>query len=186
MTTEATSRTKTPIAGRYVLDPAHSSLQISARHLMVSKVTGTFREIEGTLEVGEDPAQSVVEVIAQSASITTGTKDRDDHLRSPDFLDVEQYPTVSFKSTAVASDGENWKLTGDLTIREITKPVTFELVYEGSVVDPFGNQKAVFTADGQIDRESWGLTWNVPLEGGGVLVSKQFKINFAVQAVLQA
>ncbi|HEY5889852.1 MAG TPA: YceI family protein [Acidimicrobiia bacterium] len=186
MTTEATSRTKTPLAGKYVLDPAHSNLQISARHLMVSKVTGTFGEIQGTIEVGENPEESLVEVIAQSASITTGTKDRDVHLRSADFLDVEQYPTVNFKSTAVASDGENWKLTGDLTIREITNPVTFDLEYEGSVVDPYGNQKAVFTADGQIDRESWGLTWNVPLEGGGVLVSKQFKITFAIQAVLQA
>lgn len=186
MTTQTTPRTEAPLAGKYVLDAAHSDLQISARHLMVTKVTGTFGEIQGMLEVGDNPTESVVEVVAQAGSVATGSADRDDHLRSADFLDVEHYPTVKFKSTGLSPDGKNWKLTGDLTIRDITKPVTFDMAYEGSVVDPFGNQKVAFTASGQIDREAWGLTWNVPLEGGGVLVSKQFKIKFAVQAILQA
>lgn len=185
MTTEAINRTQAPAAGKYLLDPSHSDLRIVARHLMVSKVTGTFGEMTGTIEVAEDPTDSAVEIVARAATIETGTADRDTHLRSPDFLDAEKYPEITFKSTAIASSGNEWKLTGDLTIRDITKPATFNLVYEGDATDPYGNKKVAFTATGQIDREQWGLTWNVPLEGGGVLVSKHFKVEFDVQGVLQ-
>lgn len=185
MTAETNSRTKTPAAGTYNLDPAHSDLRIIARHLMVSKVTGTFGELDGTIEVAENPVDSKVEVNAKAGTVETGTSDRDNHLRSPDFLDAEKYPDITFRSTAIAPNGNEWKLTGDLTIRDITNPATFDLSYEGTVTDPYGNQKAVFTATGQIDREAWGLTWNVPLEGGGVLVSKNLKVEFDVQAVLQ-
>jgi polyisoprenoid-binding protein YceI len=152
---------------------------------MVSKVTGTFGEMTGTIEVADDVKDSKVEIVAQAATVDTGTPDRDTHLRSPDFLDVEQYPQITFKSTAIARNGADWKLTGDLTIRGVSKPATFDVVYEGSATDPYGNQKAAFSASGQIDRESWGLTWNVPLESGGVLVSKNLKVEFDVQATLQ-
>lgn len=186
MTTEISTRTNAPAVGTYTLDPSHSDLRIVARHLMVSKVTGTFGQLDGTIEVAENPVDSSVEVVAKSATVETGTEDRDNHLRSPDFLDAEKYPEITFKSTAIAPNGDDWKLTGDLTIRDTTKPATFDLSYEGAVTDPYGNEKAVFTAVGQIDREAWGLTWNVPLEGGGVLVSKHFKVEFDIQAVLQS
>lgn len=186
MTSHATTRTEAPAAGTYLLDPSHSDLRIVARHLMVSKVTGTFGEMTGTIEVADDPADSTVEIIAKAATVNTGTPDRDNHLRSPDFLDAEKYPEIAFKSTAIARNGANWKLTGDLTIRDTTKPATFDLTYEGNATDPYGNQKVAFTASGQIDREAWGLTWNVPLESGGVLVSKHFKVEFDVQGLLQS
>jgi polyisoprenoid-binding protein YceI len=180
-----TTRTDAPAVGIYKLDPAHSDLRIIARHLMVSKVTGTFGELNGTIEVTEDPTESTVEVVARAATVETGTADRDAHLRSSDFLDAENYPEISFISTSIERHGPKWKLHGDLTIRDITHPAIFDLSYEGTVVDPYGNDKVVLTATGQIDREKWGLTWNVPLEGGGVLVSKQFKVEFDIQAVIQ-
>lgn len=186
MTTKTAIRTNAPAVGTYALDPAHSHLRIVARHLMVSKVTGSFSELSGTIDVAENPVDSAVEVVAAAATIDTGSADRDEHLRSEDFLNAETYPDITFRSTMIESNGQDWKLIGDLTIRDATKPASFGLIYEGTVVDPYGNQKAVFTASGQIDREAWGLTWNVPLEGGGVLVSKQFKVEFDIQAVLQS
>ncbi len=118
--------------------------------------------------------------------MTTGTTDRDTHLRSADFLDAEQYPLVTFKSTRLAPDGDDWKLTGDLTIRGVTKRVSFDLTYEGGATDPYGNTKAAFTATGEIDRREWGLVWNATLEGGGVLVSEKFKVEFDVEAALRS
>lgn len=186
MTTELNSRTEAPAVGTYQLDPAHSDLRVVARHLMVSKVTGTFTGVSGSIEVAEDLTESRVEIVADASTVTTGAADRDGHLKSPDFLNADVYPQVTFRSTEVSPAGSAWKLTGDLTIRDVTKPVTFDVEYSGSVVDPYGNEKAVFTASGQIDREEWGLVWNVPLDGGGVLVSKVFKVEFDVQAVRQA
>ena len=174
-----------PDAGTWQIDQSHSDLRITARHLMVAKVRGTFTEFAGTIVVAEDPRASTVEFQAKAATITTGTPDRDAHLRSPDFLDAEQYPSVTFVSTSVAPNGQGWKLTGDLTIRDISRPVTFDMTYEGTATDPYGNTKAAFTAVGEIERKDWGLTWNVPLEGGGVLVSDKFKLEFDVEAGLQ-
>jgi polyisoprenoid-binding protein YceI len=153
---------------------------------MVAKVRGTFEDYDATIVVGEDPLDSKVEFEAKAASVTTGTTDRDNHLRSADFLDAEQYPLITFKSTSIEPSGDDWKLTGDLTIRGVTKPVTFDLVFEGVTTDPYGNTKAGFSATGEIDRKEWGLTWNVPLENGGVLVSEKFKIEFDIEAVLQS
>jgi polyisoprenoid-binding protein YceI len=175
-----------PVAGTWQIDPIHSELRITARHLMVAKVRGTFEDLDATIVVGEDPLESRVEIEAKAASITTGTPDRDNHLRSSDFLDAEQYPLVTFKSTALEPSRANWKLTGDLTIRGITRPVTFDLTFEGASTDPSGNTKAGFTATGEIERRDWGLTWNVPLENGGVLVSEKFKIEFDVEAALRS
>jgi polyisoprenoid-binding protein YceI len=182
--TRTAQSTRVPTTGTWEIDPAHSDLRITARHLMVTKVRGTFGEISGTIEVAQDPTDSAVSVVAQAASVTTGASDRDNHLRSPDFLDAERYPEVTFRSTDVRQDGERWSLTGDLTIRDVTRPVTFALTFEGMAADPFGNTKAAFTAVGEIDREEWGLSWNVPLEGGGVLVSKRLQVEFDVQGIL--
>ena len=175
-----------PAAGTWQIDQSHSDLRIMARHLMVAKVRGTFEDLVGTIVVAEDPLESTVEIEAKAASVTTGTKDRDTHLRSSDFLDAEQYPLVTFKSTSLAPNGDDWNLTGDLTIRGVTKPVTFYLTFEGGLTDPYGRTKAGFTATGEIDRREWGLTWNAALEGGGVLVSEKFKIEFDVEADLQS
>jgi polyisoprenoid-binding protein YceI len=175
-----------PATGIYEIDPSHSDLRITARHLMVAKVRGTFQEFSGTIVVAENPLESSVEFEAKAASITTGTPERDGHLRSPDFLDVEQYPEVRFVSTGLAGHGGKWELSGDLAIRGVTRPVTFAMTYEGTSTDPYGNTKAAFTATGEIDRREWGLVWNVPLEGGGVLVSERFKVEFDVEAGLKA
>ncbi len=174
-----------PAAGVWEIDQSHSDLRITARHLMVARVRGTFEEFTGTIVVAENPVESRVEFEAKAASVTTGTADRDTHLRSPDFLDAEQYPLITFVSTAIAPAGDDWKLTGDLTIRGVTKPVTFNMTFEGAMTDPYGNSKAAFRADGEIERKEWGLSWNVPLEGGGVLVSEKFKLEFDVEAGLQ-
>jgi polyisoprenoid-binding protein YceI len=152
---------------------------------MVAKVRGTFSDISGTIVVADNPAESSVEIEARAASVTTGDPDRDAHLRSVDFLDAEQYPLVTFVSTGLIPHGDDWKLSGDLTIRNVTKAVTFDLSFEGAASDPYGNTKAAFTAKGEIDREVWGLTWNVALEGGGVLVSKRLRVEFDVEAGLQ-
>jgi polyisoprenoid-binding protein YceI len=175
-----------PEVGTWHIDQSHSDLRIIARHLMVAKVRGTFEDFAGTIVVAEDPLQSSVDFEAKAASVTTGTIDRDNHLRSADFLDTEQYPLVTFVSTGLAPVGEGWKLTGELTIRGVTRPVTFDVAFEGGATDPYGNTKAAFSARGEVDRREWGLTWNAPLEGGGVLVSEKFKIEFDVEADLQS
>ena len=183
--TTTQSATTTPAIGVWDLDAAHSDLRIIAKHLMVTKVRGTFEELTGTIEVAEDPTESKARIEAKAASVTTGVPDRDGHLRSPDFLDAATYPVVTFESSEVAPAGDNWKLKGDLTIRGVTRPVAFDLRYEGSAQDPYGNTKAAFFASGEINREEFGLTWNATLEGGGVMVSKNLKVEFEVQATLR-
>jgi len=175
-----------PQVGTWKIDQSHSDLRITARHLMVAKVRGTFEDLDGTIVVAENPLESSVEIEAKAASVTTGTTDRDNHLRSADFLDAEQYPLVTFRSTGLTPAGNRWKLTGELAIRGVTRPATFDLAFEGGATDPYGNTKAAFTATGEIDRRDWGLVWNAPLESGGVLVSEKFKIEFDVEAELQS
>lgn len=170
-----------PAPGTYVFDPTHTKIEAVARHLMVTKVRGHFREYEGTVVVAEDPAESSVELIIKADSIDTGTPDRDGHLRSPDFLDVENHPTLTFRSTSIVPDGDSWKLVGDLTIIGKTNPVTLDLEFLGVIPDPWGNHKAAFSASGQFNRHDFGLSWNVPLDGGGVLVSEVFKIEIEAQ-----
>jgi polyisoprenoid-binding protein YceI len=175
-----------PVAGTWSIDHSHSDLRITARHLMVAKVRGTFEDLDGSIVVADDPTESQVEIEAKAASVTTGTPDRDNHLRSADFLDAEQFPLVTFKSTSLEASSDDWKLTGDLTIRGVTRPAIFDLVFEGGATDPYGNTKAAFSAVGEIERRDWGLTWNVPLENGGMLVSEKFKIEFDIEAGLQS
>jgi polyisoprenoid-binding protein YceI len=149
---------------------------------MVTKVRGAFESYTGTIDVAEPIEDSSVKVEIDAASITTGTADRDGHLRSGDFLDVENHPTLTFTSTAVRRDGGDFKVDGGLTIAGVTKPVTLDVEFDGEATDPWGNTKAGFTASTTINREDWGLTWNAALEGGGVLVSKEIKIEIETEA----
>jgi polyisoprenoid-binding protein YceI len=171
-----------PQAGTYVIDTAHSTVEAVARHLMVTKVRGRFTEFSGQITVAEDVTASTVEVDIDAASITTASADRDAHLRSPDFLDVETYPTLRFRSTGVTPAGDGWRLAGDLTIRGVTRPVVLDMAFLGSSVDPWGSSKVSFSATTEIDREDFGMTWNQGLEAGGVLVGKSLKIEIEIQA----
>jgi len=172
--------------GTYAVDPTHSSIGAVARHLMVSKVRGEFTGFSGSIEVADDLADSVVSVEIDAATINTGATDRDKHLVSGDFLDVEQYPAITFVSTKVEPMGENsGSITGDLTIRNVTKAITLEVEFAGEAKDPWGGDRIVFSATGELAREDFGMTWNVPLDGGGILVSKTFKLEFEVQGVRQ-
>lgn len=177
-----------PAVGTWTLDPTHTQAEFIARHLMVTKVRGGFQELSGTIVVAEDPRDSRVEVVLDVASVTSGTSDRDAHLKSADFFDVETYPEIRFVSTKVepsgSARGSAWTLTGDLTIKDVTKPVTLAFEFVGITNDPWGNAKAAFSASAEVAREDWGLTWNVALEGGGVLVSKTVKLEIEAQATL--
>lgn len=164
-------------AGTWTIDPAHTEVGFVARHLMVSKVRGRFADVAGTVEVPEDVTAATVDVTVQMASVDTRSADRDTHLRSADFFDVDTHPTMRFVSTSF--DGAD--LTGDLTIKDVTRPVTFEVDYNGTQVDPWGNTKAGFEAEAEVNRKDWGLTWNAAVEGGGVLVSDKIKISLDVQ-----
>jgi polyisoprenoid-binding protein YceI len=174
------------ISGDYVLDPAHTRIGFSARHAMVTKVRGQFDEFEGTAHVDtETPANSTVSVTIQTASVSTGQAQRDGHLKSADFFDVEQYPQITFVSTAVERDGTEWSITGDLTINAVTKPVTVLFEETGEAKDPFGNLRVGFEGSVTINRGDWELKWNSPLETGGVLVSEKVTLEFDVSAIRQ-
>ena len=168
--------------GTWVIDPTHSEVGFVARHLMVTKVRGSFADVTGTVQVADEVAQSVADVTIQTASVTTGTADRDGHLRSADFFDVENFPQITFVSTSF--DGDT--LAGDLTIKGITKPVTLDVEFNGVATDPWGNDKAAFEATGELNRTDWGLIWNANLEKGGVLVSEKIKLVIDVQLAKQA
>ncbi len=172
-----------PTTGTWALDPTHTEITVIARHLMAAKVRGSFKSFQGTISMGDSPETSSVEVTVDAASIDTGVEDRDTHLRSPDFLDVDQFETLEFRSTSVKQVGKDrYKLFGDLTIKEVTNPIEMDLEYGGIMTDPWGNEKAIFSASGAIERELWGLTWNVALETGGFLVGKTFKFEIEAQA----
>jgi polyisoprenoid-binding protein YceI len=176
-----------PAAGRYVLDASHTNVGFSAKHLMVSKVRGRFGDFDGAVTIAEAPLDSSVEVTLQAASIDSRSEDRDGHLRSPDFLDVEQFPTLGFRSTAVHHRGGNeFAVEGELTIKGVSRPVTLDMELEGVARDPWGGSRIAFSAATEIDREDWGLTWNVALETGGVLVSRKVKLEIEGEAVLEA
>ncbi|WP_392543186.1 YceI family protein [Oryzobacter telluris] len=169
-------------AGTWAIDPTHSEVGFVARHLMVSKVRGSFTDVAGTVVVKDDVTDSVADVTIKTDSVSTGTADRDGHLRSADFFDVENHPEIRFVSTSF--DGT--VLKGDLTIKGVTNPVSLDVDYNGVATDPWGNTKAAFEAEGDIDRTQWGLNWNAALEAGGVLVSEKIKLKLDVQLALQA
>jgi polyisoprenoid-binding protein YceI len=173
--------------GTWTIDPTHTRVGFSVRHAGIATVRGSFEDVEGTLVLdGENPAASKVEARITAASFTSHNVQRDEHIRSADFLDVVTYPTLSFSATEIRQDGEDFVLAGDLTIRDVTRPVTLGVELEGVAVDPFGNTRVGFSAETQISRKDFGLTWNVALEGGGVLVGDKVKITLDVSAVKQA
>ena len=174
-----------PATGTYAIDPTHSKIEAVARHLMVTKVRGHFTEYEGTVNIAEDVAESTVELALVAGSISTGVSDRDEHLKSPDFLDVDNHPTLTFRSTSIEPQGDNWTLNGDLTIIDTTRPISLDLEFLGVIADPWGNEKAAFSASGELKRHDFGLSWNVPLDGGGVLVSETFKLEIEAQLMAQ-
>lgn len=173
------------------IDRAHSQVEFTVKHMMITKVRGRFADLEGTITVDEaEPQNSGVEVTIDAASIDTREEDRDAHLRSEDFLNVEEYPELTFRSTRVEglelSEGAGFKVIGDLTIRGTTKQVELEARFEGRGQDPWGNERAAFSADTAIDRREYGLEWNQALETGGVLVGHEVKIHLEAQAVLDS
>lgn len=173
-------------AGTWVLDPAHSEVTFSVRHMMISKVRGTFGMKSATLVAPENPLDAKVEATVDVTSIDTNDEGRDAHLRSADFFDTENFPTMEFVSTGARIVDGDFFVDGDLTIRGITKPVSFEFDFGGFGQDPYGNYKAGASASTTINREDFGLTWNAALETGGVLVGKDITINLDLQGALQA
>lgn len=186
LSTAASSTAVIP-AGTYVIDPAHTEVGFIARHAMVTKVRGYFRDVAGSITVAEQLADSSATATMQAASVDTGNADRNAHLLSADFFDVEAHPEITFASTAVKDvDGTEFTLVGDLTIMGVTKPVELEVEYQGTAQDPFGNTRAGFSAQTVVEREQWGLTWNAALEAGGVLVSKKVTLTLDISAIKQA
>jgi polyisoprenoid-binding protein YceI len=173
------------LTGSWTLDPGHTRIGFSARHAMVTTVRGGFDEFDGVAQIDVAiPGASSAKVNIKAASINTGQADRDGHLRSADFLDVETFPELTFVATGVErKDAATWSVTGDLTIKGVTNPLTIDFEYAGTATDPFGNRRAGFEGTATINRKDWGLTWNAALETGGVLVSDKIKIELDVSAI---
>jgi len=176
-----------PAAGTYQLDAAHKRVGFVVRHLMVSKVRGNFAEADATITIAEDPLQSSVVATITTASVQTGTVDRDNHLRTGDFFEAEKYPHMTFRSTGIKSHaGAEFVLDGELTIKDVTKPVELVVEFEGATTSPYGQAVFGFSATTEIDREDWGLTYNMALESGGVMIGKKVKIEIEGEAIRQA
>ncbi|MET4158084.1 YceI family protein [Agromyces sp. PvR057] len=172
-------------AGTWVIDPTHSEVAFSIRHIMISKVKGKFERFDATFVTTENPLDSTVTASAEVASVNTNEPNRDAHLRTGDFFEAETHPTIDFVSTGVRLEGGDFKVDGDLTIRGITKPVTFDFEFGGFGGDPYGNYKAGATAKTVINREDFGLLYNAALETGGVLLGDKVTITLELQAALQ-
>jgi polyisoprenoid-binding protein YceI len=172
--------------GTWTVDTAHSHIGFVVRHLVVAKTRGTFGTFDGTITIAENPLESKVEATVQTASVSTNDEGRDAHLRNSDFFEAEKYPTFTFVSTGITPDGGDYKLAGDLTIKGVTKPVTFDLEFEGVVTDPWGNTKAGFTAETEVNRKDWGLDYNAVLEAGGVLIGEKVKLTLEIEALKAA
>lgn len=176
-----------PVPGTFDLDPAHTRIGFSARHMMVSKVRGQFTDFTGSITIAAEPLASTAEAVIKTASIDTRNPDREKHLTSGDFLDVEKYPEMTFRTTRVTGrTGNEFTVLGDLTIKDVTRPVELTLELEGVGNSPWGQQVLGFSLTGEIDREDFGMTWNVGLETGGVLVSKTVKLEIEGEAVRRA
>ena len=189
--TEVTSRTvdgvEYPAAGTYALDVSHTDLGFTVRHMAVSKVRGSFSKFEGTLELAERPEDSKVSVTIEAGSVETRDENRDNHLRTNDFFDVENHPTWTFVSTAIRPvTASAWKVDGDLTIRGVTRSVTLDTTLEGVVKDPYGMHRVGFSATTSINREDFGVAFGAVMEAGGLVVAKQVDIEIEAEATLQA
>ncbi|MEV7340175.1 YceI family protein [Streptomyces sp. NPDC093544] len=176
------------LTGDYTIDPAHSTIGFVARHAMVTNVKGSFKDAEGTLHLdGADPSKSTASIDVKMDSVETGSPDRDGHLKSADFFKIDEYPTMTFRSTkAEALGGDDYRITGDLSLLGTTKPLTIDLEFNGAATDPFGNQRVGFEGKAEILRSEWGLSWNAALETGGVLVSDKIKLVFDISAIKNA
>ena len=183
-TTQTTGTQQLPKSGTWHVDTAHTSANFSARHLGMSKVRGRFDALDGTLTIGDHPSESHVEVTIDASSISTNQPDRDAHLKSADFLDVEKHPELTFRSTRVYEDGEAWKMDGELTIRGTTRPVTLDIEYLGVMDNPMGpGRRVAFEGTTSIRRHDFGLTWEGPQELGGMLVGKKVDIDIDAQFI---
>ncbi|MFI8994190.1 YceI family protein [Streptomyces sp. NPDC053542] len=176
------------LTGDYTIDPAHSSIGFTVRHAMVTNVRGSFADHEGTLHLdGANPAASTANIDVKIDSIDTGIADRDGHLKSADFFDAEQFPLMTFRSVGVEQVGaETYRVTGNLTIKDVTKPLAIDLEFNGAATDVYGAQRVGFEGSAEILRSEWGLTWNAALETGGVMVSDKVKLTFDISAVKAA
>jgi len=176
------------LTGEYTIDPAHSSIGFTVRHAMVTNVRGTFGEHEGRLFLdGTDPARSTASIDVAIASVNTGIADRDTHLRSADFFDAETFPQMTFRSTGAEQlGGDTYRITGDLTIKDVTRQLSIDLEFQGSATDVYGSERAGFEGSTEILRSDWGLTWNAALEAGGVMVSDKVKLTFDISAIKAA
>ncbi|MEU9081368.1 YceI family protein [Streptomyces sp. NPDC048357] len=182
-----TSPALAELTGDYVLDPAHTRIGFIARHAMVTKVRGAFHQFDGTAHLdGADPARSTAQLVIKAESIDTGVEQRDQHLRTNDFLDVPSFPDITFRTTSVEprSDTE-YRVTGDLTIKDTTRPVSIDFEYTGTAVDPYGNRRVGLEGSVSISRKEYGVTWNAALEGGGVLVGDKVVLEFDISAIKQ-
>ena len=173
-------------AGTWTIDPSHSEVGFTVRHLMVSKVRGLFETFEGSITIAEDPLQSSVRAEVDLSSINTRDAQRDGHLKSGDFFDVESHPKMTFTSTSVAASGSGYTVTGDLTIKDVTKPVTLDLEFNGVGSDPWGGTRAGYTATGELSRKDFGIDFQIPMDGGGVVIGDKISIVLEVEAVLAA
>jgi polyisoprenoid-binding protein YceI len=173
-------------AGTWSIDTSHSEVSFSVRHLMVAKVRGTFETFEGTITIAEDPLASSVEASIDLASINTRDEQRDGHLRSPDFFETETYPTMTFRSTSVTPDGSDFKVVGDLTLKGTTRQVELDLEFNGVHPDPWGGTRAGFSAETEISRKDFGVDFEVPMDGPGVVVGDKIKVMLEIEAALQA
>ncbi|MEU0249796.1 YceI family protein [Streptomyces sp. NPDC006235] len=187
-TTDAVRPELAALTGDYTIDPAHSTIGFVARHAMVTNVKGSFQDFTGTLHLdGTDPSRSTASLDVVMDSIETGNADRDGHLKSSDFFKADEFPAMTFRSTgAEALGGDDYRITGDLTILGTTRPLTIDLEFNGAAKDPFGNERVGFEGKAEILRSEWGLTWNAALETGGVLVSDKIKLNFDISAIRNA
>jgi polyisoprenoid-binding protein YceI len=181
----STSTTTVPATGTWSIDPSHSEVGFTVRHLGISKTRGRFADFSGDIVIAERPEDSRVAVTIDPSSVDTKDSGRDEHLRSADFFHVAEHPTWTFVTTGVAPVGDRWAVTGDLTIAGVTKEVVLDTEVTGLVTDPWGNDRVGFVASTEVNREDFGLTWNAALEAGGVLVGKTVKIDLEVEAVLQ-
>ena len=172
------------VAGTWNIDPAHSEVGFTVRHLMVSKVRGSFKGFSGTITVADNALDSSVEASIDASTISTGEENRDGHLRSPDFFETDAHPTWTFKSTSVKQSGSDFEVAGDLTVKGVTKPVTLHMEFNGVGQDPWGGTRAGFTATTEISRKEFGVTFDVPTEGGvNVVVGDKIKVELEIEAV---
>lgn len=182
--TTTTSSTTRPAAGSWTIDPGHAEVAFVGRHFGLTKIRGRFTGVEGTITIADHIQESTVDVTIDMATVESGSADRDDHLRSSDLFAVDDHPQARFRSTAIDTvDGVVGTVTGDLTLKGVTKPVVLDVSYLGQTTDPWGNERLVFSATARINRHDWGVDWNMVLEAGGLVVSKEITLEIDVELV---